>query len=230
MAARKLTVYSEARQELAAFEKKYNSLVVDCSTIEGMKSAKDSRKEIRDARSNLEDLRKETKAPHLDKGKQIDSEAKVVEEALTKLFQKFDGAIKAIENKAAIDAQKKLEDAAAKIKDLEAREQAIYDKEIELGIREAPVQVDSDDEDATPDNSDSDSSVSSDTSSVESADIETICEPHIKVAATRLKALKAIRKLVEATDPQPEGEIDEDIAAAHDKVLEELWEIVDIFK
>lgn len=265
MAARKLTIYSEARKELAVFEEKYQAIVPDCSTPKGMKSAKDCRKEIRDARSNLEDLRKETKAPVLAKGTQIDTEAKAIKEKLDALFTKFDDSIKAIENKAEIDAAKAAKAAEDKIHELEQREQAIRDKEIELGLREpdeepadtdAGEDVEPDDSgDAGDDVSDSASSGSSAPSSADietlylnssaankkrlresiaefegTADVETICEPHIKVAGERLKVLKKIRNLVEPTDAQPTGDIDADIAAQHDAVLADIWELVDVFK
>ena len=237
MAARKLTVYSAARKELATFEDKYNSIVPDCSNPKGMKSAKDCRKEIRDARSNLEDLRKETKAPYLAKGTQVDDEAKAIKEKLDALFTKFDGAIKAIENKKEIEAKAAEQAAKDKLHEFEQREQAIYDREIELGLREAPQASDdtatvdnegedSDAGDSVPDNA---SSADSD-SSTDPADIETICEPHIKVAGERLKVLKKIRSLVEPTDAQPDGKIDDSIAENHDAVLADIWDLVDVFK
>jgi len=237
MTARKLTVFSGTRAQLAVFVSDYKSIIVDCSDKEGMTSAKASRKEIRDVRSNLEDLRKEAKAPYLAKGTQVDDEAKDIKEKLDELFTKFDGAIKAIENKAQIDAQKKLDDAAAKVADLDEREAAIIAKEIELGLREAPEEVE--EVDSEPESSgvgdvvhsSDNASSGDDTTTTASTDsIETICEPHIKIAGERLKALKTIRSLVEDTDPQPEGEIDDDIAAKHDDVLAKLWEIVDVFK
>ena len=112
MAARKLTVYKEATAQLVAFEKQYNSILPDCTTPKGMQAAKDCRKEIRDARSNLEDLRKETKAPVLAKGTQIDTEAKAIKERLDVLFTKFDSHIKEIENAKEIAAKKELDDVA----------------------------------------------------------------------------------------------------------------------
>jgi len=231
MAARKLTVYSEARKELAVFEENYNSIVVDCATPKGMKSAKDCRKEIRAARSNLEDLRKETKAPALAKCTQIDTEAKAIKEKLDVLFNKFDGAIKAIENKEAIEAQAALEAAATKSQELDAREQAIFDKEVELGLREAPVEPSSDDESTSADTAADTADEPSSTASADNGDIETICEPHIKVAGERLKVLKAIRGLIEPTDAQPDsGDIDDKIATQHDDVLAQVWELVDVFK
>lgn len=235
MAARKLTVYNELRKELSVFEENYGSIVIDCTTPKGMKSAKDCRKEIRDVRSNLEDLRKEAKAPVLAKGTQIDDEAKAIKEKLDVLFIRFDGEIKAIENKKEIDAAKAAQAAEDKLHELDQREQAIYDKEIELGLREKPQSTSDtgsdddtggrdDDGDSVPSND----SIASDNS--DTADIETICEPHIKVAGERLKVLKAIRDLVEPTDEQPKGSIDEDIAINHNATLMDIWELVDVFK
>ncbi len=234
MAARKLVVFNELRKELSVFEADYGSIVVDCSTPKGMKSAKDCRKEIRDARSNLEDLRKEAKAPVLAKGTQIDEEAKAIKEKLDALFTKFDDSIKAIENKKEIDAAKAAKAAEDKLHELDQREQAIYDKEIELGLREPdeePADSATGDVQSSSGSDDSDSDIpDSDSSAGDSRDIETICEPHIKVAAERLKALKAIRNLVEPSDAQPENSIDEEIAAQHDAILADIWEIVDVFQ
>ena len=232
MAARKLVVYNDMRKELSVFDEEYSSIIIDCSTPKGMKSAKDCRKEIRDARLNLEDLRKETKAPILAKGKQVDEEAANIKEKLDALYAKFDDSIKAIENKKEIDAAKAVKAQEDKLHELEAREQAIFDKEIELGIREADtgqeddttLDVDDSDNDSIPDDN---QGTDDDTSP---ANIETICEPHIKVAAERLQVLKKIRNLVEPSDAQPEDSIDEKIAADHDAILADIWELVDVFK
>ena len=226
MAARKLAVYKEAKAELIAFEKDYGSIVIDCTTPTGMKSAKDCRKEIRDARSNLEDLRKETKKPALDKCTQIDSEAKAIKERLDVLFSKFDTEIKAIENKKEIATKATLAAALAKTEELEAREAAIIAKEIELGLREpAPA--------PEPEvaNVSADTTVDTDSSDDDASEnVSVICEPHIKIAAERLHVLKLIRALVEPTDAQPTGDIDADIARIHDEVIAEIWEAVDKFK
>lgn len=241
MAARKLTVYKKFEQDLVEFETEYGSELVQCDTPTGMKAAKASRKDIRDTRSNLEDLRKETKAPALAKCKQIDEEAAAIKERLDVLFVKFDTAIKAVENKKEIAKQKELDEAHARLADLEARETAIKAKEIELGLRE-PDPIEDDDgggSDASDDATDTDSGSAGD--SRDTPDLErskrtetdarhsTICEPHIKAASERLAALKKIRALVESTDPQ-DGDINEKIAWNHDKVLAELWDIVDEYQ
>ena len=225
---RKLTVYKESAALLAEFEEDYGSIIVDCSTPKGMKSAKDCRKEIRDARSNLEDLRKETKAPALAKCTQIDDEAKAIKEKLDVLFTKFDRGIKALENKKEIAAKAEAEAALAKLKDLEDREAAIIAKEIELGLRDAEP------EEVVEEPTVKDTKSTGRGRVADSADVDdqpnTICEPHIKAAAERLHALKKIRSLVEPTDDQPADSIDEVIARTHDEVLGEIWDIVDEFQ
>ena len=224
---RKLTAYNPARAQLKEFEDNYNSIVIDCSTPKGMKSAKDCRKEIRDARSNLEDLRKETKAPFLVKGTQVDDEAKAIKVKLDTLFEKFDGSIKAIENAKEIAQQKERDAALAKGKELDEREAAIIAKEIELGLREPEEDDDKPSDDSADD-------ISSDGMDDPAPVVEpeggstVICQPHIDLSNKRLDALRSIRDLIEPTDPQPEsGEIDDKIAVQHDQVLAEVWEVVD---
>ena len=238
MAARKLVVYKEFSVQLAAFEEEYGKQLVVCDTPKGMTAAKSSRKEIRDTRSNLEDLRKETKEPVLAKGKQIDAEAKVIKDKLDILFNKFDTAIKAVENAKQIAAEKAAKDAEQKESELDAREAAIRAKEIELGLREPDEegQAESDEPEGSCANGDDGSGDDSSTGddnlivSTKSAPASVICEPHIKAAAERLGSLRAIRNLVEPTDQQADdGSIDDKIAKNHDKVLAEIWEIVDEF-
>lgn len=252
MAARKLTVYKEFSAQLVEFEAQYGGLIVDCSTPQGMTSAKASRKEIRDTRSNLEDLRKATKAPVLLKCTQIDDEAKAIKEKLDALFTKFDTSIKTIENAKEIAKAKAIKDAEAKVNALEAREAAILAREIELGLVEpddipdfsesldsGSVSADVVDDTVHLNNSpankrkleESIAELEGDRQVGQSdAPISTICEPHIEAAAKRLDSLRAIRGLVEPTDAQPEGSINEDTAVDHDAVLAAIWEIVDEYQ
>ncbi len=230
MAARKLAVYNPARAELKVFEDTYNSIVIDCTTTKGMRAAKDCRKEIRDARCNLEDLRKETKAPVLAKGKQVDAEAKLIKEKLDALFTKFDTEIKAIENAAEIERQAQLDKALAKVNELEAREQAIIAKEIELGLREPDEEVDTTTANDSGSNVSADSDDNTDSApSTEGIRVDgVLAQPHIDQANEYKAALRTIRALIEPTDPQPDsGDIDEKIAIQHDQVLAEVWEVVD---
>lgn len=237
MAARKLVVYKEFTAQLAEFEAEYGSEIIQCETPTGMKAAKASRKDIRDVRSNLEDLRKETKAPVLAKATQIDDEAKAIKEKLTVLFDKFDTAIKAVENAKEIKKQKELDEALAKVTELEDREAAIKAKEIELGLREPDDTATVDDSDGSDSESSSvDGTANDDTNepvketSSKASKASTICEPHIKAAAERLAIIKKIRNLVEPTDAQPTGDIDDDIARKHDDALAAIWECVDEYK
>lgn len=232
MGTRKLTVYKEAEAELVVFEKKYEVLVIDCSSPKGMKAAKDSRKEIRDARSNLEDLRKVVKKPILLKAQDVDDQATAIKDRLTVLFLKFDKAIKDVEKAKEIAAKKVLDAALEKEQELTAREAAIVAKEIELGLREP---LEEDEPEVVEENHNEVEEKATKTSKVSkkthaSNDIPTICEPHIKAAAERLGTLRKIRDLVFETDAQPEGKIDEAIATKHDEVLGKIWDIVDELK
>lgn len=223
MAARKLTVYKAFEATLVEFEQEYSTQLVQCDTPSGMKAAKASRKDIRDTRSNLEDLRKETKAPALAKCQQIDDEAKKIKERLDVLFTKFDGAIKEVE------AKKKAEKQSQEAQ-FAAREEAIRAREIELGLRK-PDPVDDGDADNAGDNDSHADSGSADSTPANRPELATTnCEPHIKAASERLSTLKRIRDLVEPTDAQPKGSIDEEIAQAHDIVLGKIWEIVDEYQ
>ena len=158
-----------------------------------------------------------------------------VDELTVDLAEK--AAIKAIENKKEIDAAKALQAEKDKLHELEEREAAIRAKEIELGLREPDEEPTDSDTGSVDNETDSDSGVSnvpdsdgSASGECNPADIETICEPHIKVGKERLVVLKKIRALVEPTDQQPDGSIDEDIAANHDGVLADIWELVDVFQ
>ena len=230
---RKLVVFQPFVKELAVFEKEYGSILVDCKTPAGMKSAKACRLEIRDARSNLEDARKAAKAPVLAQGTRIDDEAKSIKAKLDTLFGKFDSPIKAIENAKEIAAQAAVDAALKQVADFEEREAAILEKEYELGLKERPPEqeVEEDDVEDVVGDSDGTAGVDSGASDSDSANASVICEPHIKAASIRLASLKKVRALVEPTDPQPDsGEINEKTAAQHDAVLAKIWEIVDEYQ
>jgi hypothetical protein len=236
-----LAVFKPFATELAEWKKDYESLVVDCTTPQGMKSAKDSRKEIRDSYKNLEDIKKEAKAPILEKGRLIDAQYKELDAQLKELFQKFDKPIKEVENAKQIAAEKAAKDALAKQDELLERERKVYLKEVELGLRDKDIKLEQElglaDETTTEETEEAEEAVADDSSASASsgsandvADAAIICEPHIKAASERLGVIKKVRALIEPTDAQPTGEIDEKIARQHDEVLEAVWEIVDEYK
>ena len=70
--------YSPTAAALAELRQKYEQAVFDTSTIIGMAKAIAARRELREVRVNLEKLRKELKAPALERSRLIDAEAKTL--------------------------------------------------------------------------------------------------------------------------------------------------------
>ena len=60
---------------IAELHQKYGKVIFDVDTADGMNSAKDARKEIREPRYLIENLRKEGKRPILALGRQLDARA-----------------------------------------------------------------------------------------------------------------------------------------------------------
>lgn len=99
--------YSPTEAALADLRKKYAKTVYDVSTVAGMNAAKVARKEISTYRIDLEKLRKEIKAPALDRCRQIDDEAKRITAELVALEDPIDHTITEEENRLkAVQAEK----------------------------------------------------------------------------------------------------------------------------
>jgi colicin import membrane protein len=118
-------IYSETEKALAELRGKYENLVVDCATTAGMELAKVSRRELVTLRTGLEAKRKQLKAPALEYGKQIDSQAKRIEAEILKLETPIDAAIKAEEAKKEAEKQARLAAEQKRLADLQARVDAI---------------------------------------------------------------------------------------------------------
>lgn len=74
--------YSAYQKSLNTLRDKYQGVIYDVATTEGMDEAKKAREAIRKPRYELEHLRKKLKAPALEYSKRIDSEAKSIREQL----------------------------------------------------------------------------------------------------------------------------------------------------
>lgn len=77
--------YSAYQKSLNTLRDKYQGVIYDVATTEGMEEAKKAREAIRKPRYELEHLRKKLKAPALEYSKRIDSEAKSIREQLEAL-------------------------------------------------------------------------------------------------------------------------------------------------
>ncbi len=93
--------YSPTAAALAELRQKYEKAVYDTSTIAGMAKAVAARRELREVRVNLEKLRKELKAPALERSRLIDAEAKALTTQIEAMEDPIDAQIKAEEQRKA---------------------------------------------------------------------------------------------------------------------------------
>lgn len=96
-------------QVIAGLHQKYNGVIFDVETSKGLKAAKDARKEIREPRYLIENLRKEGKRPILELGRQLDGKAKEMTERLLTLESPVDESIKEREQREERERQEKIE-------------------------------------------------------------------------------------------------------------------------
>lgn len=109
----KIQEYSKTAAALAQLRERYQGVVYDVTTTAGMKTAKEARAEVRTIRVALENLRKELKAPALERSRLIDDEAKRITAALLEIEEPIDTQIKAEEErKKAEKAAKEAEERA----------------------------------------------------------------------------------------------------------------------
>lgn len=91
--------YTQTAAALAELSQRHKGVVYDVTQPKQMKLAKEARAEIRGYRTSLEKLRKEIKAPALERCRLIDSEAKRITEELVALEDPIDVQIKAEEGR-----------------------------------------------------------------------------------------------------------------------------------
>lgn len=102
-----ITEYSKTEAALAELKSRYEAVTFNVEEKKGMAAAKEARAEIKGYRTDLEKVRKEIKAPALQRCQDIDSEAKRITSVLLSLEQPIDEQIKSEE------ARKAAEKAAA---------------------------------------------------------------------------------------------------------------------
>lgn len=95
--------YSTTEAGLQELRQRMQGVVYDVTTTTGMKQAREDRRECVSLRTSLEAMRKEIKAPALERCKAIDSEAKRITEEILKLEAPIDETIKAEEAKKAAE-------------------------------------------------------------------------------------------------------------------------------
>ena len=93
--------YSPTAAALAELRQKYEQAVFDTTTPTGMAKAIAARRELREVRVNLEKLRRELKAPALERSRLIDAEAKALTTQIEDMETPIDAQIKAEEQRKA---------------------------------------------------------------------------------------------------------------------------------
>ena len=91
--------YSAIDAAVATLRHKHGGKLFDVTTTDGMKEARAARREVKEFRVELEKLRKQIKAPALERCQMIDSEAKRITSALVEIESPIDDQIKAEENR-----------------------------------------------------------------------------------------------------------------------------------
>lgn len=99
--------YSPTAAALSALRGKYQGVVFPVETPAGLKQAREARTEIKGYRVDLEKLRKEIKAPALERCRLIDEEAKRISAELEALETPIDAQIKAEETRKEAERQAK---------------------------------------------------------------------------------------------------------------------------
>lgn len=86
--------YSSIEAGIADLKKRHLGVVIDVSTPQGMKLAKEGRAELKDVRIRIEKARKEEKEESLAYGRLVDSEAKRITSIIEPMEEAYDSAIK----------------------------------------------------------------------------------------------------------------------------------------
>lgn len=113
--------YSPTAAALAELRQKYEKAVYDTSTVVGMAKAVAARRELREVRVNLEKLRKELKAPALERSRLIDAEAKALTTQIEAMEDPIDAQIKAEEQRKADEKAERERVEREKLAALQAR-------------------------------------------------------------------------------------------------------------
>ncbi len=119
--------YSKTEQALAALREKYADVTYDVDTPEGFQEAKSARSEVRGYRTGLEKMRKDIKAPALERCRLIDIEAKRITSELVALESPIDEQIKEVDARKEAERQKQIEAEVKRVEDIQSRIARIRD-------------------------------------------------------------------------------------------------------
>ena len=105
-----MTAFDKVEAGLAVLREKYLGKMYDVTTSDGMKEAKQARKDVAHYRIELEKVRKAEKADILARGKLIDGEAKRITEELRKIEDPIADQIKVEEDRIEAERQRRIKE------------------------------------------------------------------------------------------------------------------------
>ena len=108
-----LAEYDQIKADLVTLKREYAGKVYDVTTTAGMSEARVDRALFRTGRTDVEKVRQALKKPHLERGRKIDSDAKMIKEAFEEMEAPVAALIKAeADRKAKVKAKKEAEEKA----------------------------------------------------------------------------------------------------------------------
>jgi colicin import membrane protein len=113
--------YRPTAAALTELNGKYKGVVFQVTESKGMSAAKEARAELRGYRVDLEKLRKELKAPALERSRLIDDEAKRITAALVEIENPIDSQIKCEEIRKDIERKAKEESERKAVDEIQSR-------------------------------------------------------------------------------------------------------------
>lgn len=120
-----ITEYSPTEAALSELRDRLAGVLYDVTTTEGMKSARQDRKELVTLRTTLEAKRKEIKEPALERCRAIDAEAKRITAAILELEEPIDRQIKVEEERKAEEKRQREEAEAKRLQEIHGKIAAI---------------------------------------------------------------------------------------------------------
>lgn len=128
---------------IAELHQKYDKVIFDVDTTDGMNSAKEARKEIREPRYLIENLRKEGKRPILALGRQLDARAGEMTDRLMAIETPIQDTIKEEETRLERERQVKIEAETKRVEDIQGRIASIREHAVaalQVGITKANIE------------------------------------------------------------------------------------------
>lgn len=120
-----LVAFDRVAAGLSELKDRFGGVVYDVRTTEGLETAREARRALREPRYEVERIRKDAKKPLLELGKQIDGEAKRITDAILAIEDPIDAQIRGEEQRREAERQAKVEAERKRVEAIRRRIDAI---------------------------------------------------------------------------------------------------------